>query len=263
MASGFYPLNGKIYLNGGFATAFIDSVSSQTWEYDPVADTFTDKAPSPQVQGGTASGIVNGHLLMAGGRTNPDMTLDLTWDYDIATNTWSQRQSLPSPKNVSGGAVAQGLLFSIGGGNPFAPFTTTDVVSFDSGSNTWSPQPPLNAQRSFAGTAAAGNTLVAAGGRDGATTSLSSVETLQLAGPPPGCPAGSAEVSIGDNFFDPANASVPVGTTVCWTNNGQVTHTATSNTGVFDSGFMSPGDSFSFTFNSAGSYAYHCTIHGA
>ena len=38
----------KIYLNGGYETAFIDSVSSQTWEYDPVADTFTDKAPSPR-----------------------------------------------------------------------------------------------------------------------------------------------------------------------------------------------------------------------
>ena len=40
------------------------------------------------MQGGTSSGVVNGHLIMAGGRTNPDATLDLTWDYDIATDTW-------------------------------------------------------------------------------------------------------------------------------------------------------------------------------
>ena len=70
--------NGKIYLNGGYETATIDSVSNTTWEYDPATDTFTRQAPSPAIQGGTASGIVNGHLLMAGGRTNPDMTLDTT-----------------------------------------------------------------------------------------------------------------------------------------------------------------------------------------
>src|SRR5262245_38577539 len=40
MASGFNPANGKIYLNGGFETPTIDSVSNQTWEYDPVANTF-------------------------------------------------------------------------------------------------------------------------------------------------------------------------------------------------------------------------------
>ena len=69
---------------------------------------------------------------------------------------------------------------------------------------------------------------------------------------PSGCPAGSTLITIGDNFFDPADVTIPTGTTVCWTNNGQVTHTATSDTGVFDSGFMAPGDTFTFTFNNAG-----------
>ena len=80
---------------------------------------------------------------------------------------------------------------------------------------------------------------------------------------PSGCPAGATLINIGDNFFDPADVTIPTGTTVCWTNNGQVTHTATSDTGAFDSGFMSPGDMFTFTFNNAGSYPYHCVIHGA
>ena len=90
MARGYNSANGKIYLVGGYETAFIDSVSGQTWEFDPAAGTFTEKAPSPQIQGGTASGIVNGHLIMAGGRTNPDATLDLAWDYNIATDSWTQ-----------------------------------------------------------------------------------------------------------------------------------------------------------------------------
>ena len=98
MAHGYNPANGKIYLNGGYETAFIDSVSDQTWSFDPVTGTFTTLAPSPAIQGGTASGSINGHLIMAGGRTNPDATLDLTWDYNIATDCWTQLTSMPTPR---------------------------------------------------------------------------------------------------------------------------------------------------------------------
>ena len=59
---------------------------------------------------------------------------------------------------------------------------------------------------------------------------------------PSGCPAGSTQIAIGDLFFNPADITVPVGTTVCWTNTGQITHTTTSDTGVWDSGFLANGD---------------------
>ncbi len=48
-----------------------------------------------------------------------------------------------------------------------------------------------------------------------------------------------------------------------WVNNDTVPHTATSDTGVWDSGTLNPGQSFSFTFNDAGTFPYHCAIHGA
>ena len=106
---------------------------------------------------------------MAGGRTNPDATLDTTWDYNIATDSWTQLTSMPTPRTSPAASFAQGHLWSIGGGEPFcSPFTTTDVVSFDPGANTWTGQPALNAQRSFTGASLVGNTIVAAGGRDGA-----------------------------------------------------------------------------------------------
>src|SRR5687767_11652942 len=59
MASGYHAANGKIYLNGGYAAPSIDSVSNQTWEYDPVLNTITEKAPSPMTpgQGGTTSEV--------------------------------------------------------------------------------------------------------------------------------------------------------------------------------------------------------------
>ena len=261
LASGYNPADGKIYLNGGYETAFIDSVRPTTWAYDPVGNSFAVRADSPAAQGGPASEVINGHLYIAGGRTNPDMTLDLAWDYNIATDAWQARASMPTAKNVPGRAVGQGQLYAIGGGNPFTtPLTTTDVVKFDPGSNTWSTAPALNAQRSFTAGASIGNTLFAAGGRDGATTSIASVEKLVLGGGPV-CPAGSTEVDIGDNFFDPQTVNIPTGGTVCWTNTGQAVHTVTSDTGVFDSGPLDPGEIYSFTFTTNGTYDYHCNFH--
>jgi plastocyanin len=56
---------------------------------------------------------------------------------------------------------------------------------------------------------------------------------------------------------------VSVGTTITWTNNDTMAHTVTSDGNLFDSGVIASGGTFSFTFNTAGEYPYHCTIHGA
>jgi plastocyanin len=44
-------------------------------------------------------------------------------------------------------------------------------------------------------------------------------------------------------------------------NNDSTAHTVTSNTGVFNSGTLGPGQSFSFTFQNAGTFQYHCSFH--
>jgi plastocyanin len=79
-------------------------------------------------------------------------------------------------------------------------------------------------------------------------------------------PAASATaanaVTVVDFGFNPGTITVKAGTTVTWTNTG-VTHTVTSNTGLFDSGHLGTGDTFTFTFSKAGTYAYHCAIHSS
>jgi plastocyanin len=79
--------------------------------------------------------------------------------------------------------------------------------------------------------------------------------------PPATQPTTGAAVSINDDFFTPATLNVAVGTTVVWTNRGGSKHTVTA-TGVFDSGVLSPGATFSFTFATPGTYRYVCEIHG-
>jgi plastocyanin len=79
---------------------------------------------------------------------------------------------------------------------------------------------------------------------------------------PTGTPTGIVnKVSIQGFAFNPSSITVSVGTTVTWTNNDSVTHTVTSDTGAFSSGNLNPGQTFSHTFNQAGTFAYHCSIH--
>jgi plastocyanin len=71
----------------------------------------------------------------------------------------------------------------------------------------------------------------------------------------------TAEVKI-DNFsFGPAALTVPVGTTVTWTNRDDIPHTVVSTDDAFKSKVLDTDEKFSFTFSKAGSYPYFCSIH--
>ncbi|HEY3107828.1 MAG TPA: galactose oxidase-like domain-containing protein, partial [Chloroflexota bacterium] len=73
--------------------------------------------------------------------------------------------------------------------------------------------------------------------------------------------AAAPAVTIADFAFQPNALTVQVGQTVSWTNSGLRNHTATSDTGLWDSGTLAQGGSFSFAFGTPGTYAYHCSIH--
>ena len=66
--------------------------------------------------------------------------------------------------------------------------------------------------------------------------------------------AGAFNADIKD--FAHQDITVPVGTTVAWTNRDNVSHTTTevSDTEIWDSFALQPGQSFSFTFTKAGTF---------
>ena len=72
-----------------------------------------------------------------------------------------------------------------------------------------------------------------------------------------------SNVTVEDFDFKPGvfGVAVPPGTTITWTNNGPTVHTTTSDTGVWDSGDLQVGQSFSFTFTDPGVYWYFCRPH--
>src|SRR5262249_14903446 len=73
--------------------------------------------------------------------------------------------------------------------------------------------------------------------------------------------ATTGAVSIAQFAFKPASVTVASGQSVTWTNADPVQHTTTSDGPGWDSGPLSPGATFTTTFTTPGTYAYHCSIH--
>jgi len=73
--------------------------------------------------------------------------------------------------------------------------------------------------------------------------------------------ATTAAINMQNFAFSPDTLTIKAGTTVTWTNQDDATHTVTSYTGLFDSGNLGKGDTFSYTFTQPGTYKYHCVTH--
>ena len=70
--------------------------------------------------------------------------------------------------------------------------------------------------------------------------------------------SGASTQSAGQKYFDPANMTAKIGTTIIWTNKDSAAHTVTSGnpsagpSGTFDSGLIKSGNTFQYKFASAG-----------
>ncbi len=70
-------------------------------------------------------------------------------------------------------------------------------------------------------------------------------------------------MTIKDFAFSPATLEVPVGAIVDWSNQDSTAHTVTADDGSFDSKSLASGQGFSWTFPTAGTFTYHCSIHSS
>ncbi len=71
--------------------------------------------------------------------------------------------------------------------------------------------------------------------------------------------AQSTNIEIKNFMYMPV--TVPAGGTVTWRNDGEELHTLTSDSGLFRSGGLDTGQTFSFKFDKPGTYQYLCCIH--
>ncbi len=79
---------------------------------------------------------------------------------------------------------------------------------------------------------------------------------------PKGSP-GPNEIWLEYKLFRPSQLTVPVGTTVTFINKDNANHSVTNYNGVFDSGKITSGDSYTYTFSKAGSFSFGCNYHSS
>jgi plastocyanin len=78
---------------------------------------------------------------------------------------------------------------------------------------------------------------------------------------PTTAPATGSTVHIRNDAFIPARLVVHPGTTVTFVNDDDDAHTATGDDGTYDSGGLGTGERWKHVYASAGTFAYHCTMH--
>ena len=77
--------------------------------------------------------------------------------------------------------------------------------------------------------------------------------------------AGSTDVAIEGYLFGPKALTVPVGSTVTWTQSDATKHTVTggdaASKGLLDSENLAEGDTYEVSFDEVGAFAYFCVFH--
>ena len=93
------------------------------------------------------------------------------------------------------------------------------------------------------------------------TSNSSRAQLVQAPARPSSPPVATDAVGIHNFLFGPAAITVPVGSTVTWTNGDVEQHTVTARDRAFDSDAIAGDKTFAMTFNKAGSFDYFCQIH--
>ncbi|OSC23798.1 amidase [Mycobacterium vulneris] len=115
--------------------------------------------------------------------------------------------------------------------------------------------------RRHSATMAAVGALLLAGCSQSRPVATTAAPTTAMSITVPAAPVRGDQVSIDGFAFAPVTLTVPVGTTVTWTNRDEEPHTVAASDGSFHSPGMGTGATFTHTFSTAGTFDYVCSIH--
>lgn len=111
-------VNGKIYAVGGFLNLAQNAVSTPAVEeYDPVTDTWTQKADMPTPRAALRTCVLDGKIYAIGGGSRELLGDDrrAVEVYDPATDTWTVKPVAPTIKYDYAASVVDGRAYTFGG----------------------------------------------------------------------------------------------------------------------------------------------------
>ena len=163
------PFNGKIYVIGGYGVN--NAYESAVEVYDPVTDTWEDKAPLPVASGDFGFAGFNGKIYVFGGATTETVVRN-TREYDPVTDSWTTKTAMPIARFLPSATVLDGKIYVLGGnvlgGNDTVP-PTARVDLYDPVTDTWEAGVRMPTARGDLASATVKGKIYAIGGHTGVT----------------------------------------------------------------------------------------------
>ena len=135
-ATVYDPVRDKIIMVGGNPAGQSGTYLTTCQEYDPVAQSWTARAPMTTPRGWTPGSFCKGKVYVIGGHNNSDAAIAVNECFDPVANSWSTL----TPRPRIGLAAAQvvwrdSLIYVLGGNNASSGFANVDI--YDPANDAW------------------------------------------------------------------------------------------------------------------------------
>ena len=139
-----FSLDGKGFLSGGLVGTVTGSATADLWQYDPVTDTWLQKANFPGTARYSAvAAVANGKAYVGTGTSSGPTSLFNDWyEYDPQSNTWTEKTAFPGAARQGAFAFSLNGTLYVGGGFSGSNYFT-DVYAYNPAADTWAQKASL------------------------------------------------------------------------------------------------------------------------
>jgi len=159
-ATVYDPVEDKIYMIGGSPAGAGGTELVLCQQYDPVTDTWTDKASMITARGWIKGDYVRGKIYVIGGLSNSSTALSTNEEYTISSNTWATKTAIPTARVATIEDVwRDSLIYVMGGWDGVSSSGMTDVSIYNAFTNTWTTGTALPMNGDMGSCAIVGDTI--------------------------------------------------------------------------------------------------------
>ena len=157
--SNLAALNGKVYFLGGIRIGS-SFTTGQTFEYDPAADAWTERARMPTPRGASGVAALDGRIYVAGGLSG-GASVNNFEAFDPSANSWTVLPAMPTARDHLTAQAVGAKLYAIAGRRG-SNFTANE--EYDPGTNQWTARAPIPTARGGLGSGVIGGRIQVFGG---------------------------------------------------------------------------------------------------
>lgn len=133
-----FSIGVKGYVGTGMGSLVGGSYLNDFWEFDPIANTWTQKANFAGGVRSDAVGFSIGSKGYVGTGYDGSLKYNDFWEFDPTANTWTQKTNVGGPQRFRGVGFSIGNKGYIGLGNDILFGSFYDLWEWDQASDTWS-----------------------------------------------------------------------------------------------------------------------------